>query len=128
MIFKYILAWPAMVVIGIINGVIREFGYKRYVGELIAHQISTLTAVMLFGVFTYALSFKWRIESAAQAFKIGLIWLTLTVLFEFLFGHYVMKNSWQKLLHDYNILEGRFWLLVLLWIFLAPFVIYEIRS
>ena len=45
---------------------------------------------------------------------------TLTVSFEFGFGRLVMKHSWERLLHDYNILEGRVWILVLLWTLLAP--------
>jgi hypothetical protein len=56
------------------------------------------------------------------------IWLTLTVAFEFLFGHYVAKLSWRRLLHDYNLFAGRLWLFVLVAITVAPSVIYRIRS
>ena len=40
----------------------------------------------------------------------------MTVAFEFGFGHFVAGHSWQRLLGDYNLLEGRVWLLFLLWI------------
>jgi hypothetical protein len=117
-----------MVLIGILNGVIREAGYKRFLGELLAHQVSTVTGVILFGLYVWALSHRWRIQSSNQAVAIGLIWLVLTVAFEFLFGHYVMGHPWSRLLHDYNILEGRTWLLVLIWITIAPYVFYRLRS
>ena len=39
MIVKYVIAWIQMVVIGIINGVIREQWYGNYLNELRAHQI-----------------------------------------------------------------------------------------
>ena len=51
---------------------------------------------------------------------LGVAWTVLTVAFEFLFGHFVMGHPWSRLLHDYNLLAGRFWLLVLLTTLLAP--------
>ena len=40
-------------------------------------------------------------------FLIGLFWVTITVVFEFGFGHYVVKHSWEHLIADYNLLKGR---------------------
>ena len=37
---------------------------------------------------------------------VGIAWVALTVAFEFLAGHYVFGNSWEKLLADYNVLRG----------------------
>ncbi|UCF72434.1 MAG: hypothetical protein JSW35_09660 [Deltaproteobacteria bacterium] len=128
MIPRYIIAWIGLAIIGIINGVIREVGYGKFLGELLAHQVSSVTGIILFGLFTWCLSLRWRMQSSGQAFTIGIIWLALTIAFEFLFGHYVMKHPWPRLLHDYNILEGRLWLLVLVWIPIAPYVVYKLRS
>jgi hypothetical protein len=71
---------------------------------------------------------KWRPESGGRALAMGVTWLVLTVAFEFLFGHYVAHHSWSRLLHDYNIVEGRIWLLVLVWITFAPLVFYRLRK
>jgi hypothetical protein len=128
MIPRYTIAWIGLAIIGIINGVIREVGYGKFLGELLAHQVSSVTGIILFGLFTWCLSLRWRMQSSGQAFTIGIIWLGLTIAFEFLFGHYVMKHPWSRLFHDYNILEGRVWLLVLVWITIAPYVIYRLRS
>lgn len=128
MILKYTIAWLGLVIVAILNGVIREKGYKKYLSELRAHQISTLTGIILFGACIYILSLVWKIQSAGQALTIGLIWLALTVAFEFIFGHFVMKHPWSKLLHDYNILKGRLWLLILVWTTIAPYVFYKLSS
>ena len=128
MIVKYIIAWLVLPILGIINGSIREFGYKHLLGELTAHQISTLTGIVFFGLYIWFLTAVWRIESAGQAVAIGLIWLGLTILFEFVFGHYVMKHPWNRLFQDYNILKGRLWVLVLLWTTIAPYVFFKIKS
>ena len=128
MILKYTIAWIGLVIVAIINGTIREKGYRKYVGELKAHQISTMTGIILFGVCIYLFSLIWKIQSAGQAITIGLIWLALTVVFEFVFGHFVMKHPWSKLLHDYNILKGRLWLLILIWTTIAPYVFYMLSN
>ena len=128
MVLKYMLAWIPMVFIGIMNGAVRRFGYEKFLGELLAHQVSSVTGIILFGLYIWLLSIRWPLESSSQAFAVGLIWLVLTVSFEFLFGHYVAKHPWRRLLHDYNILKGRLWSLVLIAITMAPYVVYRIGS
>ena len=128
MIVKYAVAWLLMPIIGIINGIIRQYAYSNTLGELRAHQVSTVTGIFLFGLYIWALTLTWKIRSSAEAITIGLIWLTLTIAFEFLFGHYVMKHPWSRLLHDYNLFEGRLWVLVLLWVTLAPYVFHKLSN
>jgi hypothetical protein len=128
MILKYTLAWLIMPVIGIINGLIRQYGYSNALGELRAHQVSTVTGIILFGIYVWILSLRCKIQSSSEAIAIGLIWLILTIGFEFLFGHYVAGYPWSRLLHDYNILEGRLWVLVLLWITIAPYFFFKLSS
>lgn len=128
MILKYILAWIPMVFIGIANGMLRQYGYSRWMSELTAHQISSIIAIILFCTYIWFLEGKWTLESTSQALLIGLIWFGLTIAFEFLFGHCIAGHSWSKLLFDYNLLRGRLWSLVSLTILIAPWVIYRIRS
>lgn len=128
MYWKYLIAWFPMVVIALANAAIREAGYRRYVGELAAHQISTLTGCILVGVYVWVLSNYLGIQSAGQAIGIGLMWLAMTVAFEFGFGHFVVGSPWGRLLHDYNVLRGRVWGLFVLWISVSPYVFYEVRG
>lgn len=116
-----------MVVIAIINGSVRQFVFTKFTGELTAHQLSCASGIALFAIYVWFITGVWKIESANQAIIIGLMWLAMTVLFEFVFGHYVMSNSWQKLLHDYNIVKGRLWVLVLIWTTISPYVFYKLH-
>lgn len=125
---KYILAWAPMVLIAIANGAMREAWYGRRLSELSAHQVSTLIGILLFGIYIWAFMRVWRPESAGQALFIGLIWLGLTIAFEFLFGHYVAGHPWSRLFHDYDILAGRVWAVVLLWVALAPWLFYRLQK
>lgn len=127
MILRYTFAWFILMIAAIINGAIREAVYKNRLGDLRAHQLSTLTGIILFGVVIWALSRWWPLASAKQAWTVGFIWLAITIAFEFLFGHFVAGHSWGKLLYDYNIFAGRVWLLVLIWTTIAPYVFYRLR-
>lgn len=125
---KYILAWLPMLLIAILNGALRQGVYGRYVSELSAHQISTATGIILFGIYIWVLLRVMRPASSALAIAIGLCWLGMTVAFEFLFMHFVAGKSWGVLLHDYNIFEGRVWVLVLIWITGAPYWFYRLQK
>ena len=125
--WKYILAWLPMVLIAIANGALREGWYGKYLGELQAHQISVVSGVLLFGVYIWTVIRMWRPESTGHALGIGLMWLVLTVTFEFVFGHYVRGISWSTLLHDYNLFSGRLWVVVLVWVTVGPYVFYRLQ-
>jgi hypothetical protein len=120
MIRKYILSWFGLLFIAMINGALRDIVYKPFLGDLLSHQISVVIGITLFGFFIWYLSKRWPLSSSSQAWRIGFIWLSMTVAFEFLFFHYARGVPWSTLLHDYNILEGRVWILVLVWVTIAP--------
>lgn len=125
MFLRYILAWLPMMLIGIANGVIREASYGKVLSELRAHQLSTLIGILLLSFYIGFLLHRWPLESIEQAILVGLLWLGMTIAFEFGFGHYIAGHDWSKLLSDYNLLKGRVWLLVLIWIAVAPTLFYR---
>ena len=84
--------------------------------------------ILFFAIYIWAVTRFWKPVSQNQALWIGLIWLGMTILFEFGFGHFIMGNPWSKLFHDYNLLAGRVWVFVLLWIALAPWLFYRIQN
>lgn len=129
MIFlKYILLWFPTVLIAVANGIIRDSLYGRYIGDQAAHQISTASLIVLFSVYVWLVGNRWKLESSFQAWLVGALWAGMTVAFEFLFGHYVMKNPWEVLFHDYNLMEGRVWALIPLWVLIAPALMYWLRT
>jgi len=128
LMLKYVLAWIPMVLIAIANGALREATYGKLMSELQAHQISTLSGLLLFSAYIWIVIRTWRPYTSGQAITVGLIWLGLTVAFEFLFGHYVVGQPWSKLLYDYNVFAGRVWVVVLIWVTLAPYVFYRLQK
>lgn len=127
-IIIYITCWIGLVILAILNGAIREKIYGQFMSELSAHQLSTFIGLILFGLYIYFITGIFSLKSSKQALLIGGIWLMMTIIFEFIFGHYIIGHSLGSLFHDYNLIEGRVWILVLIWTFLAPYTFYRIRS
>lgn len=124
---RWFVGWLGLVPLMIANGVVRVAAYSQRMSELAAHQVSTVTAGLVYGAYVYFL-FDWlRISSRSSAWTLGATWLGLTVAFEFGFGHYVAGHSWHRLLADYDLLAGRVWLLFLLWVLVAPRVTLGLR-
>jgi hypothetical protein len=128
MLWKYILGWFGLLIVAMINGGLRDALYKSAVGELAAHQISTLTGIILFALVIWWMTRLWRIESSQQAWTIGSLWLAMTVCFEFGFFHFVAGKSWGELFEAYNVLAGRVWVFLLIWVLTAPYVFWRARQ
>ena len=128
MYLRYFVAWFPIIILAFANATIREAVYKRYLSELAAHQISTLTLGILARIYVWVLRRHLKLQSSGQAVGVGLMWLVMTVIFETTLGRYVLGNPWSQVLRDYNVLEGRVWPLFLLWLTVSPYVFYRIKD
>lgn len=117
---RYLLAWLPMVAIAIANGALRQGVYGPYLSELAAHQVSTLTGIVLFAFYIRWVVRRWPPATTRRAWRIGLAWLVMTVAFEFLFGRFAAGHTWARLIRDYDLSAGRVWPLLLLWVLVAP--------
>jgi hypothetical protein len=117
---RIILAWLAMLVVSVLNGIARDVGYGRGLDPSFAQQLSTLYGMTLLGMVIAAFNWRWPFASRAAAWRAGLLWVAMTVAFEFLFFHYVAGHPWAELLANYNLAAGRLWVVLLAWIAIAP--------
>lgn len=117
-----------MLLLSVVNGAVRDLTYGRRMDELAAHQLSTASGVLILGIVIRAFVRRQPPASGRQAAAIGLLWLCLTVAFEFIFFHYAGGHSWAELLANYNILKGRVWVAVPVWIAVAPYLFFRIHG
>ena len=120
MTFKILLLWAAIIPMAIANGIFRDTVLVRMLGQKRARTFSglTLSAVILAWTF---LTIPWiSLPAITNYAGVGLLWLALTVAFEFLFGRLVARKSWPELLRAYRFKDGDIWPLVLAVVALAP--------
>jgi hypothetical protein len=109
-----------ILMLAILNGGVRETWLTPRWGARTGHVVSTL---LLSGVILASawLTIRWiRPSTTAAALRVGTIWLVLTLGFEFLAGHYLFGRTWASLWAEYDLTQGRIWVLIPLVTLLAP--------
>ncbi len=104
---RYFLAWFPMVLIAVANGAFREAYLLPRLGDHSARQVSTLLLIVLFAIYIGLVVRTWPPASGGQALGVGVMWLVLTVTFEFAAA-------------------GRLWALVPIWVGIAPYVFFRV--
>jgi ABC-type siderophore export system fused ATPase/permease subunit len=128
MVVRAVLIWCALLVIASINGFAREAVLIPRIGDVAGRAVSSLALSVFIIILTW-ISIAWIApRSTPQAWVVGVIWVALTLAFEFLAGHYVFHNSWSRLLEDYNLLRGRIWILVLVTTLVSPRICVGLRT
>jgi hypothetical protein len=120
MLGRAVVIWLVMLVVASLNGALREAVLIPMMGAIVGRVISSLLLSVLILLLTY-LSIRWiGPRSTRDAWVIGGLWVTLTLGFEFIAGHYLFGTPWSQLFEDYNVMRGRIWILVLITTGIAP--------
>ena len=128
MIARAVVVWVAILVLASLNGAAREAWLVPRTGGVAGRVLSTLLLSALILLVTW-LTIGWIAPGTrSDALLVGGLWLILTLMFEFLAGHYLFHQPWAALLEDYDITRGRIWVIVVLWVFLAPLAVGRLRS
>lgn len=113
MMLRAIIVWLAMAAVAIANGTFRVVALNPWLGPAWGHVASSLLLCLLIGILTFATIAWVGPRNRGHAVLVGMLWLALTLGFEFGFGHWVAHKPWSVLLADYNLIRGRIWILVL---------------
>lgn len=126
--WKAILIWFVLMVLAILNGTVRVKLILPHTGLTAGLAISTVMLCALILLATW-LSIGWiGATTARQTWTMGLLWLAMTLAFEFGAGHFLFKKPWPELLVDYDIAKGRIWVLVPIVTVLAPWLMAKARG
>lgn len=122
MLIRSLTVWVLLLVAAIANGAVREVLLARRMSEPRRNIVSTLCLVLLVLVIARA-TMPWIApRSLRDAMFVGTVWCALTLMFEFLAGHFLFKKTWEMLLAEYRVTDGRIWVLVPLATVIAPFL------
>jgi hypothetical protein len=125
---RSLAVWLVIICAEILHGIARGIFLVPRVGEFRSNQIGVFTGSVIILMIAWVFVRWIGVSRPAQLLMVGLVWLSLTLAFEILFGLFVMGASWQRLAADYNVLEGGllpFGMLVLL---LSPLIADKVRG
>ena len=121
------IGWFGAAVVAVANGGLRDLVYAPVTGEPAARQLSTVSLLMLLAAYLWWLNRRWPLPTTRTALRVGAAWTTTTLLFEFGLGHFVEHKAWSTLLADYDVTNGRIWVLIPLWVAIGPAVIRQLQ-
>jgi hypothetical protein len=127
-LLKAVTLWLAVLALAMANGIARE--------ELLVPALGPFAALVASGIILSACVFLVALAAApwygrlgsAQWLGIGVLWLAMTLAFEFGFGRLVQHKTWAELFEAYTFKGGNMWPLVLLVVLLAPWAAARLRG
>lgn len=125
--FKTIAVWIIMAVLAILNGFFRENILLPNIGQNFALPISGMSLSLIIFIVTYLTFPLFNKQTYLTYFFIGLQWVLMTLLFEFVFGHYVVGKTWSEILQVFDIVSGNLFVVVLLTSLFSPLIIAHIH-
>jgi len=103
---RAIAVWLLVMAVEFVHGTLRWIFLRPRVGDLRSGQIGVLTGSVLFLLIVYFCEPWMTLRGFADCLRVGLLWVVLTVVFEWNFGHYVIGRSWESLAAEYNLSHG----------------------
>ena len=127
-IFKAGAIWFVIAILAVINGIFRESILLPAVGQGVALPVSGIILSIIIFMVTYVTFKLFGNIDYQTCFFIGIQWLSMTLAFEFLFGHYVAAKPWSDLFQVFNVMNGDLFIIVLLATLVSPLLVAKIRK
>jgi hypothetical protein len=125
---KAAAAWLVILVCAVVNGAFREAVLVPRFGQIAGLVASgLLLSACILGVAVALIPWFGRMETR-RCRVLGLLWLGLTLAFEFGFWRLVQHRDWPELFEAYTFKGGNLWPLVLVVTFLAPYLAARLRG
>ena len=124
---RAVAVWLAIMCVAIGNGAFREAVLNPRVGAAAGHVVSTVMLCAGIAVVSWGANPWIHPTTGKEAARVGALWLLLVLVFEFGFGHFIVRKPWAELFADYDLLRGRVWVLVLVTIAVAPYLVARVR-
>jgi hypothetical protein len=125
---RAVAVWLLLMAAEVIHGIARTLWLTPLVGDVRARQIAVFSGSLLILLIT-SLTIRWlRVRTLRALMSIGVLWVVLTLAFEFGLGRLVLGYSWDRLASDYNVCERGLLPIGLLVMAMSPWLATRIRS
>ena len=127
-LLRAFLVWCIIIAVETVHGILRTLLLVPMMGDFPARQVSVFTgSLLIFGV-AYVFTPWIKAQNKRQLLIVGMIWVLLTILFEFALGRLVLNLSWDRITEDYDITRGGLLGFGLLFMAVSPLLAARVRS
>lgn len=127
-ITKAIGIWLLIVAAAILNGLIRDTVLTYIIGSAGALPLSGITLSLLILLITWLLVPILGRHRGIVFMSVGLLWVLLTLSFEYLFGHFVLAKPWNEINAVFNVMDGNLFVVALITAAAAPWWAAKLRG
>lgn len=126
-VLKSLWIWVAIIPLAIINGIMRESVLVPLIGESYALPMSGISlCIMIFGVCLFGIP-RLGPGSSRTYGIMGVLWVLMTIAFEFVFGMWGAGKSFAELIKAYDITTGNLWSMIVLFVGVSPLLTAKIK-
>jgi hypothetical protein len=126
--FRAIVVWLVIMFVESAHGTLRTVYLEPWLGSFQARRLSIFTGCLLIFAITY-IFIRWiGAATSLNLVAVGLLWIGLTLIFEFAVVGQVLGYSWERMTEDYDLRRGGLMFFGLLFMFLAPWLADKLRG
>jgi hypothetical protein len=120
--------WLLVMAVEFAHGTLRWILLRPHVDDFRSGQIGVFTGSVLFLLVVYFCEPWMNLRNAEDCLRVGLLWVGVTFVFEWSFGHWVMGRSWESIGAEYNLLHGGLMLAGLAIFAMSPWIAWRLRG
>ncbi|WP_136796428.1 hypothetical protein [Desulfosediminicola ganghwensis] len=124
MLLKTLIVGLLIAIGEVVNGNFRvRYLHKKY-GVKRAKKISFLSGIIIiYSICWFTLSWV-EPTNYVDCLIIGSVWLVIMISLDILFGKYVFKIKWHKIIDDFNIMKGNLLGVGMVFLFICPTIVF----
>ena len=119
--------WLVIMLAESLQGTARIIFLEPVIGDFKARQLAVFTGILIILAISYFFVWFLRAKNNLHLFSVGLLWFVLTAAFEISLGR-LLNLSWERILSDYDILNGGLMSIGLLVLLFAPLIAANLRN
>ena len=120
--------WLIIVIAAILNGFIREKALTPLFGTQTSLPLSGITLSLLIIIIAYFLIPSIGKQHSQVYLLIGLLWVILTLSFEYLFGYFVSGKSLAEINQVFKLKDGNLFTVAVLISAVAPWLVAKFKG
>jgi hypothetical protein len=121
---RHVVGWLVLPAAAAANGALRDATYGKRMGRTAAHSLAVVPLMVTVLAWAAGLERRWPLASRRAAAKVGVVWLALTLAFEFGMGA-ARGTPAREMLAEYDVRGGHVWPLVPLAVVVAPVLVFR---
>lgn len=127
-LFRVFSVWFIIIIAEVIHGILRGLFLVPVLGDFASRQTGVFTGSLIILAVVY-MTVRWiGAKGWKELLVAGFIWMVLTLSFEISFGRFVMGYGWDRILSDFNILNGGLLPVGMLFLMLSPLAAAKMRG